>query len=92
MGDTTNGTRRLDLGNGEWVLIKPMTIDALEAFSDAETNVAPAIRAVKEACVEAHFANDEPIGKQPVETLSRIMSQLNAVEDEVALPPANGQS
>lgn len=83
--------RRIDLGNGEWVVMRSMTIDDLEAISDVDKNFAGAIRAVKDACLEAHFANGEPVGKQRSDRVVDIVKGWNRAEDEVAIPPENGQ-
>ncbi len=82
--------QRITLDNG-YVVMRPMNIDALLAFAEADTNVAAAIRAVKEGCVEAKFANGLPLGEQGLPVLTAILRGWNNAEDEVALPPASAQ-
>ncbi len=77
---------------GGWVRMRiPMTIDDLLALGEADTKIGPAIRAVKEACIESEFDNGKPLGEQPWSVMTEILKAWNASEDEVALPPANGQ-
>lgn len=83
----SNGVRRVTLKSGEWVDMRPMTIDDLEAFSEATERPAPAIRAVKDACVGSKFNNGKPLGGQPISVLTEVLGAWNNTEDEEALPP-----
>lgn len=84
-----NGTgQRIELDGG-FVVMRPMNIDDLLAFAEADTNVGPAIRAVKEGCIESNFKNGKPLGEQSLDTLTAILRGWNRAEDEVALPPAS---
>jgi len=82
--------QRIELDGG-YVVMRPMTIDDMLAFSEADTNFGAAIRAVKEGCVEAKFANGLPLGEQGLPVLTAILRGWNNAEDEVALPPASAQ-
>lgn len=79
--------QRIELDSG-YVVMRPMNIDALLAFAEADTNIGPAIRAVKEGCVDSKFTDGKPLGEQPIPTLTAILRGWNRAEDEVALPPA----
>jgi hypothetical protein len=82
--------QRIELDGG-YVVMRPMNIDDLLAFAEADTNVGPAIRSVKNGCVESNFKNGKPLGEQSIDVLTAILRGWNRAEDEVALPPANGQ-
>jgi hypothetical protein len=83
-----NGVRRFTLKTGEWIEMRPMTIDDLEAFSEATERPGPAIRAVKAACVASKFKNGLSLGEQPITVLTDVLAAWNVREDEEALPPA----
>lgn len=89
---TQEPSRRLDLGNGEWVRVHAMTIGEWRSFLGAEGDMAGAVDATLGAVEEAHFNNGKSLDGQPMEIFTLILSKWNEREDEVALPPANGQS
>lgn len=70
-----------------YVVMRPMNIDDLLAFAEADTKVAPAIRSVKDGCIEHKFKNGKPLGEQSIDTLTKILRGWNASEEEVAFPP-----
>ena len=80
--------QRINLDGG-YVVMRPMNIDDLLAFAEADTQIAPAIRSVKNGVLEANFKNGKPIGEQSLDVLTAILRGWNSAEDEVALPPAN---
>jgi hypothetical protein len=80
--------QRIDLDGG-YVVMRPMNIDDLLAFAEADTNVGPAIRSVKGGCLESKFKNGKPLGEQSIDVLTAILRGWNRAEDEVALPPAS---
>ena len=80
--------QRIDLDGG-YVRMRPMNIDDLLAFAEADTNIGAAIRSVKNGCLESKFSNGKPLGEQDISVLTAILRGWNAKEDEVALPPAN---
>lgn len=86
-----DAAHRLDVTGG-WVRMRPMSIDDIVALAEADTTVGPALRAVLAACVESHFDDGQPLGSQGFKVLTEILKAWNSAEDEVALPPANGQS
>ena len=83
--------KRLDLGDGQWVRMNPMTIKQFRIFLEADTRMPEAVDAVVEACAESHFNNRKPLEDQSMEIFTAIAGRWNVSEDEVALPPANGQ-
>ena len=85
----SNGVgQRIELDGG-YVVMRPMTIDDMLAFSEVETNLGAAIRAVKDGCTEAKFKNGKLLGEQGLPVLTAILKAWNSAEDEVALPPAS---
>jgi hypothetical protein len=80
--------QRIELDGG-YVVMRPMNIDALLAFAEADINMGPAIRAVKDGCIEDKFKNGKPLGEQEIDVLTAILRGWNRAEDEVALPPAS---
>lgn len=87
-GKKPNGEQRIELDGG-YVVMRPMNIDDLLAFAEADTNIGPAIRSVKNGAVAHKFKNGKPLGEQELPVLTAILKGWNAREDEVALPPAN---
>lgn len=82
--------QRIELDGG-YVVMRPMNIDDLLAFAEADSNVAPAIRSVKDGCVESKFRDGKPLGEQSLDVLTAILRGWNRAEDEAAVPPTNGQ-
>ena len=86
---TDRGPRTTIKLDGGWVVMRQMNIGDLLAFSEADQNIGPAIRAVLEGCLESEFENGLPLAKQKLSVLTAILKGWDSTEDEVALPPAS---
>ena len=88
--------RRVELKDGSVLMMLPMTWRMFKASAQADTehidrSIGELMQAIEDAVVEANFKNGRDLSRQPRSVFMDIFSGWRQAEDEVALPPANGQ-
>lgn len=89
-------TVQVELADGSRLRMYPMTWQLMKAVSAAdpetpESSTRDLMQAVEDAVVDAQFKNGRSLQLQPVAVFREIFKAWTGKEDEVALPPANGQ-
>lgn len=88
--------RHVVLDDGSELKMLPLTWAMFKASAQAdpealEDSVGSLMQAIEDAVVEAKFKNGRDLSRQPRSVFMKILTGWRQAEDEVALPPANGQ-